>query len=136
MTWLVALLVMAALLAAARVVIALRKGHRHQDDWDERLVKNLRSRGGNAFTAYEIDFFFNLPDEATCGKLSVMLEPEGFRTEVHPMRGEAATGYSLHASKKLRVSVDEMQSYSRRFRELAAQLGGHYDGWTTDPSRT
>jgi len=136
MTWLLTLLILAALLAVVRVVMAVRKGQRHQDDWDERLVKNLRSQGGNAFTPYEIDFFFNLPDEAACGRLRTALEPEGFRVEVHPMRGEAASGFSLHASKKLRVSVDEMQSYSHRFRALAEQLGGYYDGWTTDPSRT
>jgi hypothetical protein len=136
MTWLLTLLVMAALLAVVRIAMAVRKGHRHQDDWDEHLVKNLRAQGGNAFTPYEIDFFFNLPDENSCGTLRGMLEPEGFSVEVRPMRGEAATGFSLHATKKLRVSVDEMKSFSQRFRALAEQLGGHYDGWTTDSSRT
>jgi hypothetical protein len=136
MSWLLALLIAAGILALVRVVMALRKGSRHQDDWDERLVKNLRSQGGNAFTPYEIDFFFNLPDEGSCARLRSTLEPEGFKVESHPMRGEAATGFSLHASKKLRVSVDEMQSYSQRFRILAEQHGGYYDGWTTDPSRT
>jgi hypothetical protein len=29
-----------------------------------------------------------------------------------------------------------MQGYSGRFRVLAEQHGGHYDGWMTDPSRT
>jgi hypothetical protein len=45
-------------------------------------------------------------------------------------------GYSLHARKHLRVNVSEMQDYSKRFRLLAEQFGGQYDGWTTDPSRT
>ena len=52
------------------------------------------------------------------------------------MSGEGASGYSLHARKHLRVSVTEMQDYSQRFRALAEQYGGHYDGWMTDPSRT
>jgi hypothetical protein len=136
MTWLFALLVLAGLMAVVRVVMAVRKTQRHQDDWDERLVKNLRAQGGNAFTPYEVDFFFNLPDEAGSAALRVALESEGFSVETHPMRGEAATGLSLHASKRLRVNVDDMQEYSRRFRELAAQYGGYYDGWMTDPSRT
>jgi hypothetical protein len=28
-----------------------------------------------------------------------------------------------------------MQDYSKRFRTLAEQHGGHYDGWMTDPGR-
>jgi hypothetical protein len=52
------------------------------------------------------------------------------------MGGEGASGYSLHARKRLRISVSEMQEYSQRFRLLAEQHGGHYDGWMTDPSRT
>jgi hypothetical protein len=43
---------------------------------------------------------------------------------------------SLHASKRLRVSVSEMQGFTQRFQALAAEFGGHYDGWTTDKSRT
>jgi hypothetical protein len=28
-----------------------------------------------------------------------------------------------------------MQDFSQRFRALARQCNGHYDGWMTDPSR-
>ena len=48
---------------------------------------------------------------------------------------ERASGYSLHARKHLRISVTEMQDFSKRFRGLAQQYGGYYDGWMTDPSR-
>lgn len=126
----------AAVLALLRVVMALRKGRNStDDDWDARLVQNLRSAGGNSFTPYEVDFFFNLPDEPACDKLRKALEPEGFSVDMRIMGGEAASGYSLHARKHLRVSIGEMQEFSKRFRALAAELGGHYDGWMTDPSR-
>ena len=49
---------------------------------------------------------------------------------------EELNAWSLHASKRLRVSVSEMQAYTQRFQQLAAQFGGHYDGWTTDKTRT
>ncbi|MGH8230409.1 MAG: ribonuclease E inhibitor RraB [Steroidobacteraceae bacterium] len=138
MQWVYLLLVLAALLALARIVMAVRKARsltRH-DDWDARLVKNLRAAGGNAFTPYEVDFFFNLPDEASCTAVRALLEPEGFAIDTRVMSAEGASGYSLHARKHLRVSVTEMQDYSRRFRALAEQHGGHYDGWMTDPSRS
>ncbi|HEY1725603.1 MAG TPA: ribonuclease E inhibitor RraB [Steroidobacteraceae bacterium] len=137
MEWVYLLLVLAALLALARIAMAVRKARSmsFHDDWDARLVKNLRASGGNAFTPYEVDFFFNLPDEASCSALGALLEPEGFAIDTRVMSGEGASGYSLHARKHLRVSVTEMQDYSKRFRALAQQHGGHYDGWMTDPSR-
>jgi hypothetical protein len=51
------------------------------------------------------------------------------------MTAEGASGYSLQARKHLRISVSEMQDLSKRFRALAQQYGGYYDGWMTDPSR-
>jgi hypothetical protein len=136
MIWLYFALVLGAMIAIARIVAAVRKARAQTaDDWDERLVKNLRTAGGNSFTPYEVDFFFNLPDEAMCAALRGTLEPEGFAIDTRIMGGEAASGYSLHARKHLRVSVAEMQDFSKRFRALAEQYGGHYDGWATDPSR-
>jgi len=135
MTYVYLVLILAAILAAARVALALRRSRsQSQQDWDARLVQNLRAAGGNAFTPYEVDFFFSLPDEAACGTLRGTLEPEGFVIDARVATGEAASGYSLHARKALRISVSEMQEHSKRFRELAEQLGGHYDGWMTDPS--
>jgi hypothetical protein len=134
-TYVYVVLVLAALLTIARIAVALRRTRGGQQDWDARLVQNLRAAGGNAFTPYEVDFFFGLPDEAACGRLRAILEPEGFTIDARAAVGEAASGYSLHASKHLRISVSEMQEYSRRFRTLAEELGGNYDGWMTDPSR-
>src|ERR1700733_9811414 len=131
MQWAYLLLVLAALLAVARVAMILRKARAQSthDDWDERLVQNLRAAGGNAFTPYEVDFFFNLPDEAACAAVRGVLEPEGFTFDMRVMGGEVASGYSLHARKPVRVSVTQMQDYSKRFSALAEQYGGHYDGW-------
>lgn len=136
MNWVYLLLVVAALLAVVRIYAGVRRNRATaQDDWDERLVQNLRAAGGNAFTPYEVDFFFNLPDQAACAALGGVLEPEGFVIDTRVMGGEGASGFSLHARKSVRVSVTEMQDYSKRFRALAEQHGGHYDGWMTDPGR-
>jgi hypothetical protein len=137
MQWVYVVLVLTALLAVVRVVLALRKARSQSthDDWDARLVKNLRAAGGNSFTPYEVDFFFSLPDEAAAESLRGTLESEGFAIDARIMSGEGASGYSLQARKHLRISVSEMQGFSQRFRALAQQYGGYYDGWMTDPSR-
>lgn len=140
MSWMMLLLVLAALLVfaalAVRVVGIVRRARSaSQDDWDARMVKDLRASGANAFTPYEIDFFFTLPDEPACASIRQRLEADGFATDAHGM-SEHADGISLHASKRLRVSVSEIQALTQRFHALAAEFGGHYDGWTTDKSRT
>jgi hypothetical protein len=131
------LLVVAAVLLVARLAVILRRARSAtpRDDWDARMVKDLRATGANAFTPYEIDFFFTMPDEQACASMRQRLEPEGFATDARGM-AEHADGFSLHARKHLRVSVSEMQGYTQRFQALAAEFGGHYDGWTTDKSRT
>ncbi len=129
-------LIVAALLVAARVVFIIRKTRSApRDDWDARMVKDLRASGANAFTPYEIDFFFTLPDEQGCQSLRQRLESEGFACDSKSM-ADHAEGFSLHALKKLRISVSDMQEFTQRFQALAAQFGGHYDGWTTDKTRT
>jgi hypothetical protein len=137
MSWMQLLLILAAVLVFLRVVVIIRKvrSAAPRDDWDARMVKELRASGANAFTAYEIDFFFTLPDEPACASLRQRLEADGFATDARGMK-EDSEGISLHASKRLRVSVSEMQAYTQRFQGLAAEFGGHYDGWTTDKSRT
>ncbi|HXL97408.1 MAG TPA: ribonuclease E inhibitor RraB [Steroidobacteraceae bacterium] len=137
MQWVYVVLVLTALLAVVRVVLALRKARSQSthDDWDARLVKNLRAAGGNSFTPYEVDFFFSVPDQAAAESLRGTLESEGFAIDARIMSGEGASGYSLQARKHLRISVSEMQGFSQRFRALAQQYGGYYDGWMTDPSR-
>jgi hypothetical protein len=138
MKWIYLVLVCAAaLLAVVRIFAAVRKArlHSREDDWDAHQVKTLRDQGATPFNLYEVDFFFNLPDDAAGVNLRTGLEPEGFTIDTRPMGGEGVSGYSVHASRAMRLNVEDMQGLSRRFRQLAQQLGGHYDGWTTDPSR-
>ena len=137
MRWIFLLLIAAAVVTIVRVYQAIkRERDRRGDDFDARLVRDLRNAGGNAFTPYEVDFFFSLPDEAACASLRNALEPEGFALDARAMGEKTTGGYSVNARKHLRVSVGEMQDYSKRFRLLAEQFGGQYDGWTTDPTRT
>ena len=132
MSWLYALLLIAAGLAGWRIyakLVAMRA--QHDDDWDEQLVKNWRAQGGNAFNSYEIDFFFGVPDQAACEQLSQALQADGCTVDFRPATSEGATGYTLHAMKLMRVSVPEMQAHSARYRNLAAPHAASYDGWAT-----
>ena len=126
------LLVLAAVVAAARVYVTVRRMRAvQQDDWDERLVKNLRAQGGNPFNPYEVDFFFDLPDEARCQQVSALLTASGHAVDFHALDPERGTGFSLHARKSIRISVPDMQALTREFKALATAHAGRYDGWAT-----
>jgi regulator of RNase E activity RraB len=126
------LLVLAGAIAAYRIVMIVRKVRdSQQDDWDERLVKNLRAQGGDPFSPYEVDFFFDLPDAPACEKVAAALQLEAYAVDYRQLEPDRGVSYTLHARKKIRVSVPDMQGLTRSFGALAAQHGGRYDGWVT-----
>ena len=130
MNWTYLILGLAAAVAGWRVIARVRELRaQRREDWDERLVKKLRAQGGDPFSPHEIDFFFDLPDEAACQRVRTTLEVEGFTVDYRPMSPDVGKDYTLHARKPLRISVPDMQAFSARFKALAIELGGRYDGW-------
>lgn len=122
-----------AFLALLRVFMVFRRQRRQRgDDWDAQLVRNYRAQGGQGFQPVDIDFFFGVPDEARCATLATALRADGCEVDYKLATSEGASGFSLHARKALRVSVDTMQDHSRRYRQLAVQQGATYDGWATE----
>ena len=105
MSWVQLLLVVAALFALVRVVMIVRKLRgAPREDWDERMIRELRASGANAFTAkvtdrryqgtqtvYDIDLFGHRLEVLELGTAArhavgaeapVMLPPEIGRAHV------------------------------------------------------
>ena len=128
----VGLLMVAALVAVVRVYLTVRRlSQSKTEDWDERLVKNLRTQGGDPFSPYPVDFFFDLPDQGICEQVAAVLGARGFTVDFRRIDPERGDRYTLHALKSLRISVPDMQATRREFTALAVQHGGSYDGWAT-----
>jgi hypothetical protein len=126
------LLVGAAVVAVLRIYFTVRRLRAQQtDDWDERLVKNLRAQGGDPFSPYVVDFFFDLPDEAACEKVAALLRTREYTVDFRRVDADRGDRYTLHALRSLRVSVPDMQALTRELSALAVQHGGRYDGWAT-----
>lgn len=128
--WMALVGVAAVVLVVVRIVGSVRRMRQAQaEGWDEQQVKKLRALGGDPFRPYDVDFFFGLSDEPACERLQAALAAEGCTVDFRAVPPDTGSGYSLHARKQLRLSVTEMQEHSARYRALAAQHGGNYDGW-------
>jgi hypothetical protein len=107
----------------------MKKGREvHGDNWDTKLVTELRKRGQDPFQPHDVNFFFALPDEPACTAINQQLESEGFTVDVKAVPGNEFP-FSLSATRNMRVDAPEMKAHSRRFRELAKAHNGRYDGW-------
>jgi len=125
--WIDVVLVAALGLIAVRIYFKVRAvQHSRAESYDEQIIGRLRTQGYAPFNDYRVDFFLALPDEAACQRARAQLEPE-FSVDSKPM--QEGPGFSLHASKTMRLIVPDMQEISRRLTALAAELGGSYDGW-------
>jgi hypothetical protein len=129
MAWFFVALVAALGLIVVRVYVKLRTARRSRTEtWDEQFIARLRSQGYAPFNDYRVDFFLALPDEAACQGARQRLEPE-FSVDVKPLENDPELGFSLHASKTMRLIVPDVQDISRRLGALAAEYHGRYDGW-------
>ena len=130
MSWIIVLLVAAAVAVLARIVVNVRKVREAETkDWDAKMIAHLRAQGGDPFQPYHVDFFFALPSEAACAQVRSALEADGFKVDTKSVPENPEQAFSLHASKALRLSVPDMRDLTRRFGELATSVGGRYDGW-------
>ena len=129
MSWTLLLLVAALALIAVRIYSKLRLARKSRhESWDEQIIGRLRAQGYAPFNDYRVYFFLALPDEAACQGARARLEPE-FSVDVKRLQNDPSLGYSLHATKTMRLLVPDMQEISRRLTALATEFHGRYDGW-------
>lgn len=131
MSWVLLFVVFAAGALVFRLIQSVRKGREvHGQDFDAKLISQLRAKGQDPFKEHDVDFFFALADESGSTALNKALEAKGFRVDVKAVPANEYP-FSVHASKTMRVNVEEMQALTRQFRELAAANRGRYDGWSS-----
>jgi hypothetical protein len=130
--WFVVFVLLAAAVVVARFIQSVRKGREvHGQDFDTKLISQLRAKGMDPFKDHDVDFFFALPDDVAGAAVNKALESKGFRVDMKAVPGTAEFPLSVHASKTMRLNAEEMRELTRQFRELAAANRGRYDGWSS-----
>lgn len=132
MDWLYLFLFAAGAIAVWRVVSQVRRGTtRRQEDWDLRMIENLRRGGLNPFQPVEVDFFVAVPSLEAANDMAKTLEAEGYAVDIREMPDSTEQTHSVHALKVMQLHIEAVRGVSRRLTELANAAGGRYDGWIT-----
>jgi hypothetical protein len=97
-------------------------------DWDTHFIQGLRKAGVDTFADHVVDFFFTIPSREAAEKLAAVLRADGYQADVIDAR-ETSGQFSLHASRRMRLIVPDMQAITARFTQLATEHGGQYDNW-------
>ncbi len=111
MDWFVLFLVAGAAIALWRIVFQVRKlGQRNDDDWDARLIERIRRSGTDPFRPIEVDFFIALPAESAAREVADELGREGFAVDVKPVPDSTEHPFSVHAMKRMQLSLDGLRA--------------------------
>jgi Regulator of ribonuclease activity B len=133
MNWFILFVLLAAAVVVAKFIQSVRKGREaHGQDFDTKLISQLRARGMDPFQDHDVDFFFALPDEHSSAAVNQHLEAQGFRVDVKAVPENTEYPFSVHAAKKMRIHAADMKELTRQFRELALANRGRYDGWSSN----
>lgn len=120
----------AAAIALWRIVSQLRRGiGRGREDWDQRMIENLRRGGHNPFQPIEVDFFVAMPSLEAANDLARTLQAEGFSVDIKEMPDSTDQTHSVHALKVMQLHIEAVREISQRLTTLATAAGGRYDGW-------
>jgi regulator of RNase E activity RraB len=126
-----------AAIAIWRIVTQVRRGTNHsQDDWDQRMIENLRRSGINPFQPMEVDFFVAMPSLDAANTLAQTLRGEGYAVDIREMPDSTDQTHSVHALKTMQLHIEAVRAVSRRLTELADAAGGRYDGWAPGAEKT
>jgi Regulator of ribonuclease activity B len=132
LTWFLLFVALAGAAVLFKLIQSVRKGRAaHGQDFDTKLISQLRAKGMDPFKDHEVDFFFALPDDAACAAVNKVLEAQGFRVDVKAVANESEFPFSVHGSKSMRIHAPDMRALTEQFRELATANRGRYDGWST-----
>ena len=132
MTWFLLFVALAGAAVVFKLIQRMRKGRAvHGQDFDTKLISQLRAKGMDPFKDHDVDFFFALPDDAACAAVNQALEAQGFRVDVKAVADGGEFPFSVHGSKAMRIHAEDMRGLTERFRELATANRGRYDGWST-----
>ena len=123
------MLAVAALLLVGVAVVACRQyvSVPYRDP-DAAVLEQLKKAGSDLTKVHAPEFFLYFPLEAAAREAARRLETEGYAAIARPSANGDGTWLCL-ATKQMVPRYEALTAIRRDLEELAAGLGGEYDGW-------
>jgi Regulator of ribonuclease activity B len=102
-------------------------GCSHKTDLDQSVRTQLRHAGSDLSRPHHIRFFLYFPTQAAAEQAASKIRAAGYDVKVEP----AATGsdWLCFTTKTMVPGLPALRTIRIDFDNLAASLGGRYDGW-------
>jgi hypothetical protein len=96
-------------------------------DLDNLVLIQLKKAGSDLSKPHSIEFFLYFPIQPVAEQAALKTKAAGFNVELEP--GAGGSDWLCFATRTMVPDLPALQKIRADFNDLAASLGGKYDGW-------
>jgi len=93
----------------------------------QEVLETLRKNGSDITKPHTFEFYLYVPKEILATKVANKIRQSGFTAEV----SRSGKRWECVASKTLVPATADLGDEARFFEQIAAAVGGEFDGWET-----
>lgn len=102
----------------------------NEADTDQQVLNQLQEAGSDLSKPHPLEFYLYFPAEESAHQAAEMIADDGFSVEVK--RAAQGSAWMCYVTKRMAPKRSEIAAIGKRFRSLAQEFGGEYDGWETE----
>jgi hypothetical protein len=102
----------------------------NEADVDQQVLDQLREAGSDLSKPHPLEFYLYFPTEESAHRAAERIADDGFSVEVK--RAAQRSDWMCYVTKRMAPKRTEIAAIGSRFRSLAREFGGEYDGWETE----
>jgi hypothetical protein len=97
---------------------------------DQQFLNQLREAGSDLSKPHPLEFYLYFPAEEAAHRAAERIADDGFSVEVK--KAAQGSAWMCYVTKRMAPKRAEITAIGKRFRSLAREFGGEYDGWATE----
>jgi hypothetical protein len=102
----------------------------NEADADQQVLDQLREAGSDLSKPHPLEFYLYFPTEELAHRAAEKIADDGYSVEVK--RAAQRSDWLCYVTKRMAPKRAEIAAIGKRFRSLAREFGGEYDGWETE----
>ena len=95
------------------------------------VLKQLREKGSDLTKPHDFEFYLYVPTKPYAAKAAEKIRRNGF-SGAEVRRAESGSGWLCLARKTIIPEKADLADHARFLEQVAAALGGEFDGWEAE----